>query len=454
MNINRDPESVMAAWLDDGPADLPLDTRQAIAVGIRTVRRQRAGISWPFGPGSLLRPTLDLRRLSVGLAAVAVVAIVGAVVVSSLRQQQFAPAARLPSAPDEWSRVVIDAAPNAQGVTSLAASPRGLLATLDVDDGPIELVASTDGHAWTMVPPDAHPAIGKGGAGWALVGSDRGFLLANGDVWFSADGFDWQRLARSTDDADLGHGEMLSLAVGGPGYVAVGNGNSAWYSTDASDWSLARVPPLPTQFFADQGYGTPEVAMHAIAVAGDTLIASGTASYHTARSGLSLPVLWTSHDGKSWTSVLDPQLRDEEGPIAAGPGGFVNIVYSLQDDPGTGSVVIRHSRDGDAWTRADSLGSWFTEVDGTTMQLSVESIAASDAGFVAAGQVGPLCLLDGVPCEPLEALIWTSKDGRAWSRLPTNNEFAHAGASNVVAWGSRFVVGGRVDDRPAIWITK
>ena len=36
MNIDRDPEAVIAAWLDDGPVELPADTRQAIAVGIRT----------------------------------------------------------------------------------------------------------------------------------------------------------------------------------------------------------------------------------------------------------------------------------------------------------------------------------------------------------------------------------------------------------------------------------
>ncbi len=47
MNVNRDPDAIMAAWLDDGPAELPADTRQAIAVGIRTVPRRRPGISWP-----------------------------------------------------------------------------------------------------------------------------------------------------------------------------------------------------------------------------------------------------------------------------------------------------------------------------------------------------------------------------------------------------------------------
>ena len=128
------------------------------------------------------------------------------------------------------------------------------------------------------------------GAGWALVGSDRGFLLSNGDVWSSADGLDWQLLASRTDNPDLGHGEMLGVAAGGPGYVAVGNGNSAWYSTDGSEWSLAQVPQPPTQFFESQGFAAPEVDMRGIAVAGDKLVAWGTASRHTEDSGLTAAV--------------------------------------------------------------------------------------------------------------------------------------------------------------------
>ena len=83
---------------------------------------------------------------------------------------------------------------------------------------------------------------------------------------------------------------MLGVAAGGPGYVAVGNGNSAWYSTDGSKWSLAQVPQPPTQFFESQGFAAPEVDMRGIAVAGDKLVAWGTASRHTEDSGLTAAV--------------------------------------------------------------------------------------------------------------------------------------------------------------------
>ena len=41
MNQPRDPDPIIATWLDDGPIDLPAETRRAIAVGLRTQPRAR-----------------------------------------------------------------------------------------------------------------------------------------------------------------------------------------------------------------------------------------------------------------------------------------------------------------------------------------------------------------------------------------------------------------------------
>ena len=382
------------------------------------------------------------------MGAVAVVAVAVVALRLSTAPDRVDPAAALPTTPEAWSRVVIDAGPNAQDVISLAASPRGLLAVVGVDDGPDELFASTDGYSWTRVPPDEHPPIGADGAGLALVGSDRGFLLSNGDVWASADGIDWQILARRTDNPDLRHGEMLRIAAGGPGYVAVGNGNSAWYSTDGSTWTLAQVPAPPTQFFESQGFAAPEVAMDGVAVADDTLVAWGTASRHTEDLGLTSPVIWTSQDGRSWSNALDASDGDGPNAMAAGPGGLAAVF----DD--TGHLVVRVSTDGSTWEQVADMGAARSEdADGMPLDLEVSGIAASDAGFVAAGGFGPRCLMAGVPCGPDEAFIWTSADGRLWSRLPTGEQFAHAGASDIVSWGDRFVVGGAQNGQPAIWVS-
>ena len=188
--------------------------------------------------------------------------------------------------------------------------------------------------------------------------------------------------------------------------------------------------------------------MRGIAVAGDTLVAWGTASRHTEDSGLTAAVMWTSQDGRTWSNVLDP--RDSEGPnaMAAGPGGLAAVF----DD--TGQLVVRVSTDGSTWEQVADLGAARSEdADGMPLDLEVSAIAASDAGFVAAGGFGPRCLMAGVPCGPDEALIWTSADGRSWSRLPKGEQFAHAGASDIVSWGDRFVIGGAQDGQPVIWIS-
>ena len=184
---------------------------------------------------------------------------------------------------------MIDAGSDAQVVSSVAVSPRGLLAVVSADDGPAQLFASTDGDDWTLVPADQHPPLracgldcyfgvdGGGSTGGTIAGTDRGFLIVGSEIWRSDDGFDWQRLAGAAEDPDLAAGRMLAAVAGGPGLVAVGSDNKAWFSTDGSDWALAEVPtpPLP-QFYEQGGYSEPTVEMRGLTVAGDTLFAWGS----------------------------------------------------------------------------------------------------------------------------------------------------------------------------------
>ena len=41
MNGQRHVDTIIATWLDDGPVDLPIETRRAISVGLRTQPRAR-----------------------------------------------------------------------------------------------------------------------------------------------------------------------------------------------------------------------------------------------------------------------------------------------------------------------------------------------------------------------------------------------------------------------------
>lgn len=75
MSSQRDPETVLAAWLDEGPTDLPGETRRAILAALPTTSQARRG---PFAPWRL--PMTGISRLATA-AIVAVLAIVGAIYV-------------------------------------------------------------------------------------------------------------------------------------------------------------------------------------------------------------------------------------------------------------------------------------------------------------------------------------------------------------------------------------
>ena len=70
MTVERDPDAILAAWLEEGPTVLPEPTRRAIAVSTRNVHRSRLPTWLPWRD-----PNMNgMSRLA--LAAVAVVAIV------------------------------------------------------------------------------------------------------------------------------------------------------------------------------------------------------------------------------------------------------------------------------------------------------------------------------------------------------------------------------------------
>ena len=70
MNVQRDPDAILAAWLHEGPTRLPDATRRAIAVSTRTTRQTWLPRWLPWSA-----PTLDGMTRS-ALAAMAVVAVV------------------------------------------------------------------------------------------------------------------------------------------------------------------------------------------------------------------------------------------------------------------------------------------------------------------------------------------------------------------------------------------
>ena len=72
MSAPRDPDVIVAAWLDDGPADLPSSTRRAISTAVRTTPQSRAGLGPPAW-----RPPMSRFLALAGAAAVVAVAVGG-----------------------------------------------------------------------------------------------------------------------------------------------------------------------------------------------------------------------------------------------------------------------------------------------------------------------------------------------------------------------------------------
>ena len=69
MSAPRDPDVILAEWLDDGPVDLPSTTRRAISTAVRTTPQARTG----FGPLAW-RPTMSKFLVLAGAAAAVAIA--------------------------------------------------------------------------------------------------------------------------------------------------------------------------------------------------------------------------------------------------------------------------------------------------------------------------------------------------------------------------------------------
>lgn len=158
-----------------------------------------------------------------------------------------------------WTRLgdnSVFGGPGAQGMAGVVAGGPGLVAVGFDASGEWEAAVwtSPDGLTWTRVPPDETVfggpntqfmnAVTLGGPGLVAVGTDYAEVNGDGAVWTSPDGLIWTRVPH---DAAVfggpGNQEMLGVASGSPGLVAVGrdaagpDGDAAvWASSDGSAW--------------------------------------------------------------------------------------------------------------------------------------------------------------------------------------------------------------------------
>jgi hypothetical protein len=440
------------------------------------------------------------RNARIGAAVVAIaIAVIAFGVVAKAFLGGTVPANLLPDSPRSWTWTALPAQTDSgnNGVYAVTDAGPGLVAVgssqghRHIDgafvDGPATVWTSADGESWTRLLGCGDKrlcsdlggdtiAVGSdlglgviedaaiGGPGVVAVGSfggtpDRAHVgpdFRDGVVWTSVDGRSWTRLQ---DPEVFGSNvAMLAVASGPAGIVAVGSKDpqgaypeapiapescqmfpGAWFSTDGRVWE-----PTPVG-----GNGT----MLDVTAVDDGFLAVGCDLYGGA--------IWTSGDGRAWRRIQDPETSGMVlTSVVDGPNGLV-AVGSISADP-EGSAddpVALTSEDGVHWTQAGrSAFAHAAPTDDTAWIVRASSVAAADGGYVAVGQA-KLCPPTSIGCGPAEAVVWTSADGRTWTRVASAPVFrgtrglGWAGMRSVTAWRSGFVaVGPGRDGQQAAWL--
>lgn len=270
---------------------------------------------------------------------------------------------------------------------------------------------------WKRAPdgPDLGNSGGSGGSSMSAVAWGQEMWVAggiewnessgqDGVIWTSSDGFNWSRA--TLPDPGLG---IMGLVAGGPGFVAVGSSESVdgdampgahsgiWTSVDGTIW--ARVPDGP--IFAN-------ALINAVVTGGPGLIAVGSTIDAVDVNGVFVPAIWTSTDGLTWTREATPA------------------------DP-------------NPWT----------SVAGTLQGRIMSNLVATPDGFVAVGTEFGL-----TPMNFHRAAVWTSRDGRAWSRVPQDPVFDGGedsslsfGMRAVYLIGDRLIATGETPGGPTVWVS-
>ncbi|HEX5947507.1 MAG TPA: hypothetical protein VFY82_14575 [Acidimicrobiales bacterium] len=242
-------------------------------------------------------------------------------------------------------------------------------------------------------------------------------------LWFTPDGEEWQSVDGGPGgvfDA-TGDESVLDIGLGPAGLVAVGNRSSdagseglAWSSTDGVEWAPVDLPA------AD---GAAQWSLQSVAVAdGYTIGGSATISHQG-----TVPLVWRSADGRSWSNPTPLPLHDNGrfstngvavDRLAATPDGWVA-------SGGDWMPHVWQSTDGSAWTLAPDLTDTYFP-DG----VDLGDVDAAGGLVVALGSPpAVLRLSDGA---------WEVSEG---AEMPNGGAAPQAGAVSVA--GDSVVVGGR-----------
>jgi len=293
---------------------------------------------------------------------------------------------------------------------SLAAIPGGLIPEVAVHGTAVAggtqiAVGSANGYpavwrrvaggSWALVSPlglaSADPAltglsaVTHGSAGWLAVGPGP-FVLT------SADGMTWRSAGAIAQD--LAGVSAVQAASGPRGYVIAGkvvqpDGSclaDVWWSRDLAGWTKAHD--------MNQTDGSSQVLT----------VAAGPSGFVSAGSYENQPAVWTTPDGRAWTTVRLP-IPD---------GASAGVIQQVAID-GSRVVALGQQTTADgtrplAELSADGGQTWqVVPFSAPEPGINFTALTAVPGGFTAAVQFS-------AARGALDAAVWTSADGASWTR--------------------------------------
>ncbi len=175
-------------------------------------------------------------------------------------------------------------------------------------------------------------------------------------------------------------------------------------------WTQATVPVT-----ADR----PVDVISAVTAGGPGFVAVGLGCLQEGETGSCEAVVWTSTDGRTWKRAPASDATDIgfafplSGPrigmfdVAAGTPGIVAIGYAARPDL---QAVTWFSPDGTSWVRSTL---------GNVSSTRVNAVTWDGRAFVAVGEDRSQATdWPGLTTATARAAVWTSTDGRTWTRVP------------------------------------
>lgn len=295
-----------------------------------------------------------------------------------------------------------------QAVAGVAVNPNGTQAVaVGSTGGDAAIWTSPDGSAWNRARFSgglSRPALQRltsvaaGGAGWLAVG-DGGGAPRGPLVLTSADGAVWK--PADIDPVFERRGSQAlstyGAAAGPSGYVVVGDdgpSGAIWFSPDLSTWQRGGGVGRNDLTAAANGNRW----VRAAAGGSFGFVAAGGVLDPQA-SGARRPAVWTSADGKKW------RLQQLQLPTGLSQGSLTyvaakgNVLVAVGDAVGTsGPIVLGYvSDDGGKTWRETKL-----PTPGSDPLARATAVTAGSGGFVVAGASGS------------DVVAWTSPDGASW----------------------------------------